>query len=160
MRRSAQLFGTAEPASALTSTVALDSLPHPDRSNGPGHSPLLGLTPHQHGKLWVEDSCGSQLLQDGPVNLRGSLFNTSASAVLFEGQNQLHCTMPWVDIRCVVVAYTVGPHSHMTAEQHSHLEDAGFVPPEATQQSGSLLVDPSQCKLEQLVKAISGGDAQ
>ena len=60
----------------------------------------------------------------------------------------------------MVVAYTVGPHSHMTAEQHAHLEDAGFVPLKPTQQSGSLLVDPSQCKVEQLVKAISRGDAQ
>ncbi|CAE7363353.1 unnamed protein product [Symbiodinium sp. KB8] len=104
--------------------------PHQDRNNAPGQSLLLGLTHHQNDEIWIEDRCGSKVLRAGAATLRGSLYRTDARAVLFDGRNMLHSTMPWRDCRCIIVAYTVGPFQNMTADQRAHLEDAGFVPPE------------------------------
>ena len=128
------------------------TLPHYDRNNAPGQSLLLGLTHHQSGEIWIEDRCGSEVIRDGAATLRGSLYRTDARAVLFDGRNTLHSTMPWRDCRCVIVAYTVGPFQHMTNVQRAHLEDAGFVPPEETSSSGLPSVEPGQHRIERFLQ--------
>ena len=125
--------------------------PHQDRNNAPGQSLLLGLTHHQNGEIWIEDRCGTEVIREGTATLRGSLYRTDARAVLFDGRNTLHSTMPWRDCRCIIVAYTVGPFQHMTADQRAHLEDAGFIPPEESSSSGLPSVEPGQHRIERFL---------
>ena len=90
-----------------TMSVDLDNMtvPHYDRGNAPGGSLLLGLTHHSAGGLWICDGSGSQLLEAEGVLSRGATYSTQASAVLFEGRDCQHSTLPWSGNRCVIIAY-------------------------------------------------------
>ena len=81
-----------------TLSVNLDNMtvPHYDRGL------LLGLTHHSAGGLWICDGSGSQLLEAEGVLSRGTTYCTQASAVLFEGRDCLHSTLPWSGNRCVI----------------------------------------------------------
>ena len=111
-----------------TLSVNLDNMtvPHYDRGNAPGGSLLLGLTHHSAGGLWICDGSGSQLLEAEGVLSRGTTYCTQASAVLFEGRDCLHSTLPWSGNRCVIIAYTIGQYKSMEKEHQTYLETAGF----------------------------------
>ena len=111
-----------------TLSVNLDNMtvPHFDRGNAPGGSLLLGITHHSAGGLWICDGSGSQILEAEGALSRGTTYNTQASAVLFEGRDCLHSTLPWSGNRCVIIAYTIGQYKSMEKEHQAYLETAGF----------------------------------
>ena len=122
--------------------------PHHDRGNAPGSSLLIGLTHHRDGGLWIEDRFGGTVVSAEGQQVRGTVFATQAQAVLFAGRNRMHCSMPWKDCRCILVAYTVRPHANMTPEQRALLDDAGFIPPDSCAE-GPATVPQGQRLMEQ-----------
>ena len=104
--------------------------PHQARGNAPGTSLLMGLTHHREGGLWIEDRFGGTIMTVEGQQVRGQVFATQAQAILFDGRNRTHCSMPWKDCRCILVAYTVGPHASMSPEQRALLDETGFIPPD------------------------------
>ena len=123
-----------------TLSVNLDNMtvPHYDRGNAPGGSLLLGLTHQSAGGLWICDGSGSQLLEAEGVLSRGTTYSTHASAVLFEGRDCLHSTLPWSGNRCVIIAYTIGQYKSMEKEHQTYLETAGFRLPDLLAPDGRL----------------------
>eukprot|EP00439_Symbiodinium_sp_Y106_P038374 s5198_g4.t1 len=76
------------------------TLPHLDRGNSedPEHlSLLIGVTHHRGGELWVQGSEGTHYMDTDQGILPGTLLQTSAQAVLFDGRGRMHSTMPWSD---------------------------------------------------------------
>ena len=56
----------------------------------------IGLSHHQDGQLWVENTAGDMYMEHHKEGLiRGQVYPTSAVANLFHGQQHYHATMPW-----------------------------------------------------------------
>ena len=117
-----------------TITVGLENSTciHLDRGNSEFHPSLLvGLTHHSGGELWMQDAAGTVYMDANEQGLVSGL--ALPCAVLFNGRQHQHCTLPWkLGQRCVLIAYTVAQHQAAAMDHLALLQEAGFVPPSRT----------------------------
>ncbi|CAE7029996.1 unnamed protein product [Symbiodinium sp. CCMP2592] len=117
---------------SLMVSVDNNAHPHVDRHNAGTPSLLIGFGHYSEGHhLWVVQEGGRHYCEIEGRMYAGCLYQTSASGVLFSGQDHFHATCDWQGgCRAILVAYSIQNSHRLLSGTAEFLHELGFVLPE------------------------------
>ena len=125
---------------------------HRDMNNLPGTlNYVIGVTPFQHGELWLEGHCSdpkapslNKKLSSGEYK-SGHLRSTRQQVVVFDAR-KWHAVQKWQGHRITIGGYTSRGVQHVTREEVRMLQDCGFQWDQQGGQAEVQAVFPSRAK--------------
>ena len=113
---------------AISLSLNCQTLPHVDSSNCTAANLVAPITAFTGGGIWIEDPNATTLVPIQGKEVAGKVHELNEGPVIIPAKTKLHCTMPWVGDRLVLVAYgatpsnLVKPSDHLLLKQlHMHL---------------------------------------
>ena len=112
------------PGHKFTSVVVFEGVrtkPHRDQQNSCVPNLVVPLSRFEKGEIWVATDSGTVSRQVNGQQQKGVLLPVGAGPVLFDARRALHLTEPWKGRRVVLVAFSIGAFSRLSAEASARL---------------------------------------
>ena len=147
-----RFIAQTDPEHCFTSFTVLDNVRssvHKDSGNPASSVNLVvALSDFKDGQIWLEDPKGAVFREIESHVLPGRFLPVADGPQYLPAQSHWHATEPWVGRRLVVIAYSVGCPSQLTAQDRTTLCLLGFrlTPPASScsQGGGSALLEASK----------------
>ncbi|CAE7227529.1 unnamed protein product, partial [Symbiodinium natans] len=117
------------PGHKFTSVVVFEGVrtkPHRDQQNSCVPNLVVPLSSFEKGEIWVATDCGTVSRRVNGQQQKGVLLPVGAGPVLFDARRALHLTEPWKGRRVVLVAFSIGAFSRLSAEASARLSALQF----------------------------------
>ena len=107
---------------AISLSLNCQTLPHVDSSNCTAANLVAPFTAFTGGGIWIEDPNATTLVPIQGKEVAGKVHELNERPVIIPAKTKLHCTMPWVGDRLVLVAYGATPSNLVKPSDHLHLK--------------------------------------
>ena len=101
---------------------------HRDGNNDDADNYVLPVSKFVNGHIWVESPGGSHCIDFHGKSVPGVLHDVASGPVRFFAKGQLHCTMPWLGERLVLILYSGGDAAKLSSTDLKYLRSLGFRP--------------------------------